>query len=296
MKLYYFKRPQGNFGDDLNPWLFSRLIPEMDGLRTADWLVGIGTILDNRLDKITGTKVILGSGVRVGDWDYVPRSDWDIIAVRGTLSTRKLGIDDSLACSDPGILVSRYFERMPESVDTVGFVPHYHSTSFFDCESIAQRAGCVLIRPDAPVEDFMAQLVRCDRVICEAMHGAIAADALGIPWKRINIMSWRKESSEVSDFKWHDWASQFGVETEPSAVAGIRIISRPRFQILNRVIQGNNESIVFRSVKKCADGNGFRVSKESVRQSRRSDLLERISSIRRQPLGPGCSRAETAQP
>ena len=29
MKLYYYKAPLGNFGDDLNPWLWPRLLPDI---------------------------------------------------------------------------------------------------------------------------------------------------------------------------------------------------------------------------------------------------------------------------
>ncbi len=29
MKLYFFKDQGGNFGDDLNPWLFGQLFPQL---------------------------------------------------------------------------------------------------------------------------------------------------------------------------------------------------------------------------------------------------------------------------
>ena len=51
MKLFYWnERP--NFGDELNPWLWSRLLPP--GTIDDDpstWLVGIGTVLNHRVPK-----------------------------------------------------------------------------------------------------------------------------------------------------------------------------------------------------------------------------------------------------
>ncbi|MEM6691136.1 MAG: hypothetical protein AAF664_17040 [Planctomycetota bacterium] len=279
MKLYSFSRLQGNFGDDLSPWLYSRLIPELDKLENADWLVGIGTILDKRLDGVPGSKIICGAGVRIGKWDYIPRHNWKIIALRGKLSAQKLGVEMSLACSDPGVLVAEFFERKRSSQETVGFIPHYHSMAMFNCESIAERSGCMLIRPDASVEVFMDKLSVCDRIVSEAMHGAIAADAIGIPWKRINILSWRKETREVSDFKWRDWASQFEVEADPSEVVGVKLISHPRLRRLNRFLKAGNEASIGNAVMRCAKSTGFKSSSDLIRADRSGDLLRRIEGI-----------------
>jgi hypothetical protein len=61
MRLHYYKDPHGNFGDDLNPWLWSKLIPDLldDDGRTL--FVGIGTILRREIPRGPG-KVVFGSG------------------------------------------------------------------------------------------------------------------------------------------------------------------------------------------------------------------------------------------
>ena len=51
MKLYYYKSPKGNFGDDLNPWLWNRLRPELFSENSDILFVGIGTLINHRLPK-----------------------------------------------------------------------------------------------------------------------------------------------------------------------------------------------------------------------------------------------------
>jgi len=68
MKLLYFESSYGNFGDDLNPWLWSRLQPRLIDRENTDnsILLGIGTILNADLigDKIAEASEIhvFGSG------------------------------------------------------------------------------------------------------------------------------------------------------------------------------------------------------------------------------------------
>ena len=46
MKLVYYQDPKGNFGDDLNPWLWERLLPGRLDDDPSELLVGMGTILE----------------------------------------------------------------------------------------------------------------------------------------------------------------------------------------------------------------------------------------------------------
>jgi hypothetical protein len=47
VRLEYFKSPAGNFGDDLNPWLWDGLLPGLLHEGDGDVLLGVGTILEN---------------------------------------------------------------------------------------------------------------------------------------------------------------------------------------------------------------------------------------------------------
>jgi succinoglycan biosynthesis protein ExoV len=61
MQLYYFKVHHGNFGDDLNPWLWPQLLPELMQGAGDELLVGIGTLLNHRLPAAP-LKHVFGSG------------------------------------------------------------------------------------------------------------------------------------------------------------------------------------------------------------------------------------------
>ncbi len=61
MQLYYFKDRRGNFGDDLNPWLWRQLLPEVMQGSPDELFVGIGTLLNHRLPAAP-LKHVFGSG------------------------------------------------------------------------------------------------------------------------------------------------------------------------------------------------------------------------------------------
>ena len=59
---------------------------------------------------------------------------------------------------------------------------------------------------------FIRELVKCDRVLCEAMHGAILADAYGIPWQPI------RAHPKISARKCDDWGSSIGAKIDPFTI------------------------------------------------------------------------------
>jgi hypothetical protein len=65
------------------------------------------------------------------------------------------------------------------------------------------------------VETVLGALETCEHVICEAMHGAILADALRIPWTRVTIEVPFYESDNSNEFKWNDWMLSIRTVSEP---------------------------------------------------------------------------------
>jgi len=62
VKIHLVKQVQGNFGDELNSWLWNRLLPETWADAADDVLfAGIGTILDKNLPAATLT-IVFGAG------------------------------------------------------------------------------------------------------------------------------------------------------------------------------------------------------------------------------------------
>jgi succinoglycan biosynthesis protein ExoV len=100
--LYYCKTEQGNFGDDLNPWLLPRLAPDLCSATEPAILVAIGTIISSRLPP-EPIKFIWGAG-----WSgtRLPRTDqtWKFYCVRGPLTAKALRLSADLAVTDPAMI------------------------------------------------------------------------------------------------------------------------------------------------------------------------------------------------
>ena len=53
------------------------------------------------------------------------------------------------------------------------------------------------------------QVRQSDLLITEALHGAVVADALRVPW--ISVRAY----GHILPFKWHDWCESLGLRYEP---------------------------------------------------------------------------------
>ncbi|MCK7493604.1 MAG: hypothetical protein MZW92_21415 [Comamonadaceae bacterium] len=103
MKLHYYRDPKGNFGDDLNPWLWPKLLPGVLDEDESELLVGIGTLLNHRL-PVGQVKPVLGSGVGYGG---LPAHDGRLRfhALRGYLSADRLGVEPDQVITDAAVLL-----------------------------------------------------------------------------------------------------------------------------------------------------------------------------------------------
>ncbi len=103
--------------------------------------------------------------------------------VRGPLTARELRLNEELAIIDPAVLVSEIVSCSSQHDEQVGFMPHHLTYNTFNCDKIANLAGVRLIDPTAPVLNVLNAIMQSPMILAEAMHGAIVADAMGIPWQ-----------------------------------------------------------------------------------------------------------------
>jgi succinoglycan biosynthesis protein ExoV len=195
--LYYCKVPQGNFGDDLNPWLWSRLAPEVCDERDPVLFLGIGTILSHRVPR-EPIKVVLGAGWADSRPPVIDHR-WFIYCVRGPVTASALQLDPKLAVVDPAILVRRVQLPQLKKCYPVSFMPHHWSLRQADWPALCARTGVHCINPRSGVEAVLADIQQTELLLAEAMHGAIVADALRVPWIPVRL------SSGFNHDKWRDW-------------------------------------------------------------------------------------------
>ena len=203
-RLHYYKDSFGNFGDDLNPWLWSRLLPGQFSGDAAQQFVGIGTILNAEIPR--GNKLIVGSGVGYGITPVLD-NDWDILFVRGPKTARALGVSERLAITDPAYLIREFVEPAASRKGVV-YIPHHVSAFNADWKRIAERAGMTYVDPSGPLLAIVEAIRSAERVVTGAMHGAILADAFRTPWIRV------KPYAHLNDFKWTDWAASMSVKVK----------------------------------------------------------------------------------
>lgn len=214
MQLYYYKDKEGNFGDDLNPLIWGHFIPELLDETSDTLLIGIGTLLNNTLPSAR-KRVVFGSGHGYGALPAIDNT-WQFYCVRGPLTARKLGLSPKLALTDPALLTTQLVHsQAPTPVHNVAFIPHHGSKAKGNWQTLCQLAGIHYIDPASSPLDVVAQIRNSELVVCEAMHGAIIADAFRVPWIPVKCYD------HILDFKWHDWCESVGLTYEPQVLPGI---------------------------------------------------------------------------
>jgi succinoglycan biosynthesis protein ExoV len=186
----------GNFGDDLNLQIWKRLFPNLIKLNGQVHFYGIGTVLGGRHDA-SSKKVVLGAGL--GETGSVAKdNNWDFRWVRGPLTATEFGLPIESGIGDPAIL---WPELTPghDAKGPVGLVPHYATWDKFDWATVAAHAGLVAINPHQSPNLVISQMRSCSRLMAESLHGAICADAMGIPWAACVL------AHRFNEFKWRDW-------------------------------------------------------------------------------------------
>lgn len=207
-----------NYGDQLNNLVWPKYLENVSvKLKKETLLYGVGTIL-NSSNAERGNKVIFGSGVGYGDTPEITK-EWTPYCVRGPKTAEKLGISEGFAVTDPGILVVDFVEKCAKR-EGVAFFPHESSLRRIPWKRYCEWLDLNFISPRWEVERVNELIRKSKLVVTEAMHGAITADALRVPWIPI------KMNDSILDFKWKDWCKSIGLEYDPVVLGGTDISHR----------------------------------------------------------------------
>lgn len=301
MFLYYAKDPMGNFGDDLNEIVWQKLLPGVLGSDRNHLFIGIGTILNDRIPNAP-RKTVFGAGYGYGAKPRLEEGQWEFHVVRGPITAKALDLDPRIAVTDPGILVRRIFPNGTRPRHhRVSFMPHHITDQSADWATLCDLAGIHYISPRAPLDQVADAIDNSDRLLTEAMHGAIAADAFRVPWKALEIFE------GFNSEKWSDWC--LSMEMEHSAVPIQHLWGLQRLQppigrmkdLIKRSLQGTplwsdkwskpirqdsdeaTRRLVVQQLKNAADNTGFRLSKASVLDDRLSELEARLARLQLSP-------------
>ena len=219
MKLFYYKDPIGNFGDDLNPWIWYSLAPELFDDDGSEVFVGIGTLINSRA-PVAHVKYVFGSGVGYHQFPDVT-DRWNFYCVRGPLSAQRLGLDAAKAITDPAVLLTQVVPHgAPKKTNMVSFMPHHASSRSANWRELCEKAGLNYIDPANDINETLFQIRQSRLVIAEAMHAAIVADAFRIPWVPVACYD------HILDFKWQDWCQSLEMNYSPNRITEIYDMER----------------------------------------------------------------------
>ncbi|MBL0933562.1 MAG: polysaccharide pyruvyl transferase family protein [Rhizobiaceae bacterium] len=214
MTPFYWESAHGNFGDDLNLWLWDFLLPGFRDVADDVLLVGVGTVLNAALLPPVGRKLVIGSGFGYGEAPDMTGPSWDVRALRGPLTAAKFGCDPDFGIVDPAVMVTDMpeFRDIAKTGGTV-FVPHWESTIGGLWPQLCGLAGIGYVDPCGEAKHVIRQIAGADLVVAESMHAAILADAFRVPWVAVST------SASINSFKWNDWAKSVGPTYAPRRIA-----------------------------------------------------------------------------
>lgn len=215
----YFPRGSENVGDELNAWLWPALLGDIVGGDDAA-LLGIGTLLNEEFCRQLRDEpriAVLGTGAGYGAPPPLDES-WKFYAVRGPRTAQALGLSPNLAMADAAYLLAglEWHAEMAsgELAGEVVVVPHHRSLPLLDWQALCDEAGLTFLSPLMPAEAFMARLSGARLVLAEAMHGAILADIVRVPWRAFSF------GRQFNTSKWLDWSEALEIDLEVRSIQG----------------------------------------------------------------------------
>ena len=240
MRIYHWDSDHGNFGDDLNRFLWPHFMPELIDDDFDVLLVGVGTVLSDEIPAAR-RRIVLGSGIGYGRLPAdLDGPGWEILALRGPLSARVLGRPE-LAAADPAVLLPLMpdFPAPAARTGTV-FVPHWTTAAAGGWQEACAIAGVEFLDPRGDAHAVIRRIASAGKVIAESMHGVIVADAFRVPW--VAVVTGRD-----TPFKWHDWAGALGLRYEPLFLGGLdnpALVAKARLRGAGPVVRDGGAAAV----------------------------------------------------
>lgn len=212
MLLNYYKGQ--NFGDALNPIIFEKLLPGFFDNDPSVEFSAIGSIIGLPMNPLAKRRIIFSSGFAYGSLPKIDET-FDIVCVRGPLTAQILKLDKSKAITDGAILLHALKPTQQQKKHKYSFMPHWESELKYPWADLCNEADINYISPTLSPELVITEIQQSQFIIAEAMHAAIVADTLRVPWLAV------KAYNGINEFKWNDWTKSVNISYSPEKIASM---------------------------------------------------------------------------
>lgn len=232
-----------NWGDDINFFFLSKIFNKSvvkASKKQPDNYCLIGSILCNGF--VNNDTTVWGSGIQVqGKLRYKPRK---VCAVRGPL-TRKYLINQGIECpeiyGDPSLLLPYYYNPDVPKKYKIGFIPHWSSLGSPIVRQFLNddRVHLIKLKNYDSWLSVIDEIVSCEYIVSESLHGLIMAEAYGIPnlWVDITL-------KHVYDTKFHDFFLSLQADRQASVKVDKNLTVEKALELLKNYKKGKMVDLV----------------------------------------------------
>ena len=208
-----------NWGDDINFFFIPKIMnikPKIYNKKAKPSERNyqfIGSIIGNAFtNKET---IIWGSGIaNEQKLNVKPKR---VLAVRGPLTRNcliKSGVDCPEVYGDPALLIPFYYNPKIEKKYKIGIIPHWSNVdnTLLNKYKACDDVKIIRLKGYTKWTDVLDDILSCEYIVSESLHGLILAEAYGIPNLWINIADNAKKNPTF--FKYHDFFLSLGKDRE----------------------------------------------------------------------------------
>lgn len=177
-------------------------------------LFGVGTLLDSYWFNRVGMHKDVWSCGYGGQLNF-KLSDYEgsctVHAVRGPMTRDHLRLPEDTPLGDSALLLPHLHPIRNTGKGGVIYVPHFESRDGLPRDTLESIGAERLVDICCLREEFASRLeaiVTAGFVLTSSLHGAIFAQAYGVPW----ALCCPPGSKHNMPFKWEDWCAYLGVK------------------------------------------------------------------------------------
>lgn len=206
-----------NFGDNLNPYLISRLAgkPVINARDlNANKVHEIYGVIGSWLGNIWKPNLTVWGLGFISHDAVISRQPKRIAAVRGPMTKDKLanqGYSIDVPVGDPAILVALLYEPKSTRSEEIAVIAQPRDSENPIFREAAELDGFREIDICCDIEEFCEQLNECSAAVSSSLHAVVAAHSYGIPAQFVKV----SDDPLGDGFKLLDYLSSVGLEGSP---------------------------------------------------------------------------------